>query len=416
MIKTAFVAVGDELLKGKMDTNSTYLYAKLKNYGIPISLKIIVGDNKKNLVDVIRYLEGRVGLVVVSGGLGPTLDDITRFAAAEAVGVKLCENKEVLANLERRFAEYGKIMPDSNKVQALIPETATLFDNPIGTAPGFLLTFKETKFFFFPGVPSEFKIMVDRYFLPIIADYSQERVHELQVVFAAVAESFLADKLADFANHLEENEKIGIYPSPGIVKVILEARSQKRLAKLKETLEKVFENLPVSYNGASLEEVIGDLLRNRSETLAGAESCTGGMVGEMITSVPGSSDYFLGSAVTYSNEAKVRLLGVTRDALTKFGAVSKEVVVEMAIGAKKIYASDHAFAISGIAGPGGSTPEKPVGLVHFALATDSQVIHKSARFPGERDSVRKQAAIFAMELLRRYLLRVDYPLIVSDGG
>jgi competence/damage-inducible protein CinA-like protein len=412
-MEAAIIAVGSELLgTDRLDTNSLRLTGLLDRYGVELRRKAAIGDSEEEIADEIRTLLSRVGLVLITGGLGPTADDVTREAVAAALGRRLALDAEVLATIERRFQSLGWRMPEVNRRQAWIIEGAEVIPNPRGTAPGMRLESGGCTLFLFPGVPAELDGMMGDALEPWLAKRSGGLGRETAVLkIAGLPESVVEERIAPAYEEFGR-EAITILANPGEIRLQAtatgaeperRARLQAMAARLAELAgDAVF----ATREEDTLESVVGELLRGAGATLTAAESCTGGLFAQRITSVPGSSDYFLGGAVTYSNELKVRLVGVPPELLAEHGAVSEPVARAMAEGVRRALGSDYGVGITGVAGPGGGSEEKPVGTVHIAVAgpAEGDVHHRKLRLPGDRDRIRRFSAQLALEMLRRRLL------------
>ena len=414
-VRAAIVAVGSELLgTERLDTNSLKLAAAFERHGVELGRKAVVGDLEDDLIAELGLLVGLFGLVVIGGGLGPTADDVTRPAVARALGRGVRTDPALVEWLEARFRSMGLRMPEVNRRQAEVIEGAEVLANPRGTAPGLVLVEGATTLFLLPGVPSELAGMIADHLEPWLAARSAGRSREAAVLkVACVPESTLEERIspayAEFGR-----EAITVLAKPGDVEVWAsavgeEAERRRRLETMSRRLRELVG--PAVYADSpedSLEAVVGRLLRQSGATLAAAESCTGGLLAERVTRVAGSSDYFVGGAVTYSNALKTALLGVPEELLARHGAVSEEVARAMAEGARSRLGSDYALAITGVAGPGGGTAEKPVGTVHLALAGpgETETEHRRVRYPGDRQRIRWLASQVALEMLRRRLLGI----------
>jgi nicotinamide-nucleotide amidase len=387
------------------------LTRRLEEYGVELCLKAVVGDDADEIGRLLGELFEKVELVLVTGGLGPTADDLTRQAVAAALGRGLTESPEIVADIEAKFASFGMSMPDVNRRQAEVIDGAVVLANRRGTAPGLRLDHERGTLFLFPGVPHELAAMVDGALTPWLERHGgrqplEMRLFKVACVPESTAEEMLAPAYAEFGA-----EGIGLLASAGELQVRLTARGgaagqggldrlERRVAELMG--ETVFSRRPEK----TLEAVVGDLLAGAGLTVATAESCTGGLVAERLTRVAGSSAWFVGSAVTYADRLKVQLLGVDGGLLDHHGAVSREVAEAMATGVRRRLESDYGLAITGIAGPGGGSEEKPVGTVHVALAgpAGGAPVHRRLRLPGDRQRVRRLTSQWALDLLRRQLL------------
>ena len=407
------VIIGSELLDGTAaDRNTMHIASRLTPLGARVIRSTSIPDDGSEIEATLDRALERAEVVIVTGGLGPTSDDRTKQAAARLMGLGLVLDDAVLASVRSRFEARGQPMPESGVSQAMIPEGARAIENRVGTAPGLMVSESRGTLFLLPGVPSEAAPMVDGYVVPFLEGKGLRRTWEERVLrTTGLCESEVAERVDATAKRLARVD-IGYRAWAGGVDV----RIQGRGATLKEasrTADKAADKLagklePYVYarGGESLEEIVGYLLTMNGKTVAFAESCTGGRLGWRLTRVPGSSDYVRGGVVAYSDDLKKRLLGVRAPTLRRFGAVSLEVAEEMANGARERGRADCGVSITGIAGPGGGTEDKPVGLVYVAVASDSGNRSSRHRFAGGRDAVRAQATQAALELLRRVLLGI----------
>ena len=418
-MKAEILSVGTELLLGQIvDTNAAYIARRLAELGITLYRKTTIGDNLARASAAVREALQRADVVIATGGLGPTEDDLTREAVADALSVRLVESPEVLASLARFFGARGACMTDNNRRQALCPEPGAggLIPNPMGTAPGVLFESGVKRVICLPGVPREMEQMMDSWVVPYLRDRGRgpddAQVIKSKVVrTSGIGESALEALIFDLA-HGHDNPTVATYAGGGECQVRVTARAdsepeadaliQSVLARLDARLGR----LVYGYDADTLEEAVGRLLAHAGLTMACAESCTGGLVSAMLTNVPGSSRYIDRSLVTYSNRAKVEELAVNGNTLAAHGAVSRDTAVEMATGVARIAGVDIGLSVTGIAGPGGGTDAKPVGAVHFALADMRRPSLTTARmrFGGDRAAVRARAAKFALDLVRRHLM------------
>ena len=418
-MKAAILAVGSELLgTERLDTNSLRLTRVLDRHGVELRAKGVLGDSEEDIAAELRRLLDLYDVVLVTGGLGPTADDVTREAAAVALGRGLHTDEEVVAGIERRFRELGWRMPEVNRRQAVIVDEATVLDNRRGTAPGQRLVFQKegergSTLFLFPGVPVELDAMIEDHLEPWLAERSGGVGREtITLKVTGLPESVVEEKIAPAYAEFGR-ECITILASPGDIRLCATAEGPEpeRRRRLKTMGARLAELAgPAVYafrEEETMEKVVGELLRQASATLTLAESCTGGLVAERLTRVPGSSDYFLGGAVTYTNELKTRLVGVPAELIAEHGAVSEPVARAMAEGVRRALGSDYGIGITGVAGPGGGSEAKPVGTVHIALAApDGETDHRRVRFPGDRERIRWFASQLALEMLRRRLLGI----------
>jgi nicotinamide-nucleotide amidase len=402
------IAVGSELLTPqRVDTNSLYLTDQLNGLGVEVVTKSVIGDDLNRLADAVRRAVSRSEIVVLCGGLGPTEDDLTRDAVAAALDRKLIYHPEITEVLEQRFAQLKRKMVEVNKRQAFIIEGAEILPNDRGTAPGQWIEESGAHLMLLPGPPHEMKAMFTRQCLPRLARIvPRQAIRTLVLRVAGMPESDL-DQLIAPVYKKYDNPATTILAAAGDIQIHLRARCATEgeatalLVEVGGPIELLLGDRIYSRNGQSLEEVVGEMLRDRHNTLSVAESCTGGLLGERITSVPGSSTYFLGGFITYSNRMKVESLGVPEDIVAEFGAVSKETVEAMAVGARRRTGSTYAVSITGVAGPDGGSEKKPVGTVYVGLADAGgcQVLHR--QFIGDRTRIRQFATQMALDMLRR---------------
>ena len=420
-MRAAIVAVGSELLStDRLDTNSLRITERLERRGVALVAKSVIGDDEPALEAELRLRLSECELVVVTGGLGPTADDVTREAAAAALGRRLIEVAEVWQAIERRFASFGRTPTPNNRKQAEVLEGATVLANRRGTAPGQRIESGGATLFLFPGVPHELEALLERELEPWLAAHAGEVAIEMTTLKTALRPESEVDRALTPAYEEFGREPITVLASPGEVKVRLSATGapEARRARLDTMRARVAGLLGDSVYAegaeATLEATVGRLLAERGLRLATAESCTGGLVAERLTRVAGSSGWFPGGLVAYSNAAKIAGLEVGAELIAAHGAVSEPVARAMAEGARRRFDADLAVAVSGIAGPGGGSAEKPVGTVHLAVAgPGSGSAHFHVRFPGDRERVRVFAATAALELVRRRLL--DLPLAFWSG-
>jgi nicotinamide-nucleotide amidase len=408
------LATGDEIRSGALiDSNSAYIAEKLEEVGIPVTRHSCVGDDFEALVSIIEEISTRVDICVATGGLGPTADDLSSEAAASAAGETLVLDSRALSDIEAFFKSRKREMADSNRKQAMLPRTAEVIYNPIGTAPGFSLKIGKCVFFFLPGVPPEMKRMLTHEMLPIIEKMPgalKEHCLVRNISTFGLTESATGEKVAGLADDFPDI-KIGLRAKfPEIhVKLYLNGQDlptmETRLASASEWILNRLGRHVLSLEGASMQAVVGDLLRKKTATVAIAESCTGGRIANWLTDVPGSSDYFLFSGVTYSNNAKTKVLGVAPDLLKKYGAVHEETAKAMAEGARRISGATYAISTTGIAGPTGGFDDKPVGTVCIGMATPEKVEGKRLYLPfGQRSMNKSIFGMAAMNMLRKELL------------
>ncbi|HEX7117345.1 MAG TPA: competence/damage-inducible protein A [Longimicrobiales bacterium] len=408
------VAIGDELLLGdRVDTNSVWLARRLAAEGIRVARRATVGDDADAISDAVRDALYRTGAVLCTGGLGPTSDDLTRPAVARVFGRALHVDEDVVSHIRARFASLGREMPDSNRVQAQVPEGAIVLPNAWGTAPALALEDEAGRCaVLLPGVPREMERLVEAHVLP----YLRRRwpgaawpVLHRTIRTTGISESLLADRVAELADSFRP---LTLAFLPGYAGVDLRLTSWgtldreeagRRLDEAEAALRERLEGYVYGTDDADLATVVGHALKRRGQTLALAESCTGGLIAKRITDAAGASTFFLGGIIAYANGCKQSLLGVRAETLAAHGAVSEETAREMAEGARRVIGADFAVAVTGIAGPGGGSPEKPVGTVWICVAGPDRTEARRVRLPGDREEVRERGAQAALALLWRHL-------------
>ncbi len=413
----AVLSIGTELTRGELvNTNAAWLGEELTKLGFDVVEHATVDDDIDRIVTLIKRFSERHRVVVATGGLGPTSDDLTTAAAASAAGVQLQRDEAVVESIRQKFKAFGRVMPESNAKQGDFPVGSTVLSNPVGTAPGFAMRLGEADLFFVPGVPREMKHIFNESIVPAIAGLAERRTHQVHVRTFGMTESGVAQAIRGL-----EKEHDGLtlgYRAhfPEIeVKVHVRAESAEEAERRAESIaERVREILGRAVFGGrddSFPEVVGRALRDHGKTLAVAESCTGGRVAALLTQVPGASDYLLLDAVVYANSAKEAVLGVSPELLRVHGAVSEEVAAAMADGALRVSGADIAVSITGVAGPGGGTEEKPVGTVWFGLARKgAPTLTQHRKLPWGRERVQVVSAYIALELVRRAVLGRDLDL------
>jgi nicotinamide-nucleotide amidase len=411
-MRAEIIAVGSELLTAeRLDTNSLFLTAELNRIGIRVVHKAVVGDGPEEMTSSFRHALDRADVIVSSGGLGPTDDDRTRTTVSELLGRKLLLNEEILHRLRERFRRYNRPMPEINARQAMVPEGATILPNPRGTAPGLWLETQGRIVILLPGVPSELRALFDAEVRPRLAKIAPcERLFTRELRITGLPESEVEARVSPLYA-LYPDIEVTILASPSGIQLHprIWSKDAKQADKLLDEIAlrmslPLGENLVSTY-GETMEEVVARLLTENRATVAVAESCTGGMLAEHLTNLAGSSNYFLGGVVCYSNEMKTALAGVPAQLIETKGAVSAEVAAALADGVRRGASSTIGVSVTGIAGPGGGTPEKPVGLVHIGIADEHGARSREYRFStGDRDRNRQMATQAALDLVRRYFL------------
>jgi nicotinamide-nucleotide amidase len=410
-LKFEVITVGSEIVSGSvLDTNFRSIARKLTVIGARVLWHTSVGDEPETMAEALRIALKRADVIIVTGGLGPTPDDITRKVVSTVLGRTLLLSDQVLEAIRARFKKRGVDMPSINERQALFPKGAEIIENKVGTAPGFLLKEDEKFLFVLPGVPLEAEVMLEQFVVPRLASLGTLRGTE-QIVLrtTGLAESLIAENVLALEEPLE-GVSISYLPHEYGVDLCFTFKSvdAKQVALMKRMVRDKLTGILGEHCYAEgdkrLEEVVGELLISKGLTLAVGESITGGMIAELITSVPGASRYFVLGVTAYSNEAKASVLGVPESLLEEKGAVSPEVAIEMARGVKKKGLADMGLSTTGIAGPSGGTKEKPVGLVFIGLATESKVDVKEIRFGDNREFIVRRASATALDMVRRSLL------------
>ena len=409
-MKAEIIAVGSELLTpDRLDTNSLYLTEELNKIGIEVLRKTIVGDNRELLSEAFRDALNRVPLIITSGGLGPTEDDLTRETLADLLGRKLRKNDTVLRYIEGRFRALGREMPPVNVRQAMVPEGAEILENPRGTAPGLWLEDGGRSIVLLPGPPRELKPLFLEQVLPRLRRASEVRMFHREIRVTGLGESHVEQRIVGIYKRFPDVNTT-VLAAPGETQVHLRMwtndaeHAKKTLDEIVKGFEIALADRIFSQNGASLEEVIARELTMHNATISAAESCTGGLLAQRLTSIAGSSSYFLGGVVCYSNELKTEWAGVPAELIQAKGAVSSEVAIALADGIRRRVGSTFGVGITGIAGPGGGSEEKPVGTVHVALSHAGGVKERGARFPGDREAIRWQASQVALDMVRIHFL------------
>lgn len=412
-MKAEIISIGDEILIGQvMNTNAGWLAEQMNLIGISVVRITTIGDNKEEIIGSLDDAGKRADIILITGGLGPTRDDITKQTLCEYFDTVLKFNKQAFRDIEKLFEGRGWQMNEKNKKQAELPANAVPLTNKNGTAPGMWFEQDGKIIVSLPGVPFEMKPMITDQVIPKLSEKLQtDTLYHKTVLTQGMGESWISDKIEDWEDKLPENIKLAYLPQPGMVRLRLSATGQnkkeleKQVDEEIEKLKKIIPDLIFGYNNDTLEEVVGKHLRNNRATVATAESCTGGYIAHLITSVSGSSDYYPGSVVSYSNEVKIKELGVSEDDLEKHGAVSEAVVRQMAEGVMKKFGTDYAISTSGIAGPTGGTDEKPVGTTWIAVCSKEKTIAKKFSFGNNRGRNIRVTALQAMNMLRKMIIK-----------
>jgi len=416
-MKIELISIGTELLTGKQNSDSSFIGDALSRINLELSRETTIPDHKKQMTSLLEESLKRADIIITTGGLRPTFDDLTREIVSETLKKKLIFHDSILKKMRKHFQRRGLVMPEINRKQAYVIEGARIIPNNVGTAPGMIIETNEDKkkktLILLPGPPGELQPMFLKSVLPYLKKYSKSYLKTISFWIAGLSESSVAEKVEPIIEKYREAEKIefAILVHLSIVEVKLKIRGKNQkemneeISPIKKEIKKVLGNNLFSEKTKKLEEAIGNLLLRKRLRLGLAESCTGGLLGNLITDIPGSSCYFQGSIVAYSNEVKKKVLKVRKTLLRKYGAVSKEVALAMASGARKSTKADIGVSITGIAGPSGASREKPVGLVFIGLIYPGErlKIAKEYHFTGNRQNIKYRAVISALDLLRRNL-------------
>ena len=407
------ITIGDEILIGQIvDTNSAYISEKLNAIGVRVGEIVSVSDNRAHILDTLKQASLRADILILTGGLGPTKDDITKHILAEFTGAKdWVLHQPSLAVVEEIITRRGLPMNELNRWQAMLPDTCEALLNRLGTAPGMWFNYHGKVIVSMPGVPFEMQYIMQEVVEKLKSVFQLPPIYHKTITTYGIPESLLAERLASWEEKLPPHIKLAYLPNPQTgVRLRFsvyepDSETENEVARQIEKLQTLLANAIYGEGTDTLEIVLSRLLKEKNATLATAESCTGGKIASMITSVSGSSAYFRGGIIAYDNEVKINILGVGKTIIEKYGAVSLEVVEQMALGARKTLCSDYAIATSGIAGPNGGTPQKPVGLVCIAVATPRGVISEQVNFTGNRPQIIERSAACALNLLRLELLK-----------
>lgn len=412
-IQVEIITIGDEILLGQIvDTNSAWMAEQLYDLGIPVKQITSISDEKEHIVSAMKNATQRVNVVLMTGGLGPTKDDITKTTLAEFFGDQMVFHEDILEHVKALFASRNKRMPEVNRMQAELPSRATPLHNAKGTAPGMWFEENDTVYVSMPGVPYEMKYLMETEVLPRLKEkFNTPELVYRTVLTQGVGESTLMEHLEEWENNLFTiGLKLAWLPSAGKVRLRVSGKSHDRLeleTRIQREVDKLKGIIPQYFVGDhsdKFQEIIGELLREKGWTVSTAESCTGGYVAHLITSVSGSSDYFEGSVVSYSNKVKETALGVSWESIKEHGAVSQQVVEEMANGVKQKLNTDCSIATSGVAGPTGGTDEKPVGTVWIAVSTPKGTVSQRFQFGNDREKNISRSAFSALHMLQKEIL------------
>ena len=414
-MKATIVTIGDEILIGQIvDTNSGFIAKSLDKIGVEVSEMISISDDKKHILETFAKLQNKVDLVIITGGLGPTKDDVTKKTFCDYFEDELVVDQKVLAHVTQLIEGfYKRTITQMNKDQALVPSKCTVLHNQVGTAPGMWMKKENTVFISLPGVPFEMKYLVENEIIPkVVLEYKRPYIIHRTILTYGQGESMVAERIEDWENNLPEFIKLAYLPALGRVRLRLSARGtdkkilEEALDENIKSLYAIIHDIIVGFDEEeTIEFVIGRMLKKQNKTLSTAESCTGGKIAEVLTSVSGSSQYFNGGIVTYATESKINVLGVPEKLIKEYSVVSKEVVSAMALNVKKIMKTDYAIATTGNAGPTKGDSNAEVGTVFIALATPTDIIVEEFNFGQPREKVIDRAVNKAFEILQKEILK-----------
>jgi len=411
-MKAEIITIGDEILIGQVvNSNAAWIGDALTGLGIQVTRTISIADDFNEIIQILMETEDRADLVIITGGLGPTSDDITKKTLAEYFNCQLSENKEALNRIQAFLSRRKVKMNPLNRAQAMLPDNCIIIPNRYGTASGMWFSRHDTEYLSLPGVPYEMESMMSGYILPRLKkNYKLPAIIHKTVLVQGIAESHLARLLENFENTLPQEVKLAYLPSPGRVRLRLTAggeETNKVKAVVQEQIDRLIPFIPkghfFGFEDEQLERIVGTMLRRNKKTLAIAESCTGGKIAHMITSIPGSSNYFLGSVVAYSNLSKVEILGIQSEIINRHGAVSREVIEQMAEKVRKRFNADYSIATSGISGPDGGTPDKPVGTTWIAVASAKNIKTALFNLGDHRGRNIQKASMTGLNMLRKLI-------------
>ena len=414
-MKATIVTIGDEILIGQIvDTNSGFIAKSLDKIGVEINEMISISDDKQHILNTFSQLQNKVDLVIITGGLGPTKDDITKHTFCEYFEDKLVVNERVLAHVTQMIEGfYKRPITQLNKDQALVPSKCTVLHNQMGTAPGMWMKKENTVFISLPGVPYEMKYIVENEIIPkVVQEYKRPYIIHKTILTYGEGESKLAERIENWENNLPQFIKLAYLPSPGKVRLRLSARGtdkdilESAIEENIASLTKIIGDIIVGFDdGETIEVILGRLLTQQNKTISTAESCTGGKIAQLLTSVAGSSSYFKGSIVSYATETKINVLGIDEILIKEHTVVSAEVAKQMAISIKKIMKTDYAIATTGNAGPSKGDSNAEIGTVFIALATPTEVRIEEFNFGQPRDKVIDRAVNKSLEMLQKEILK-----------
>ncbi|RTY87811.1 CinA family nicotinamide mononucleotide deamidase-related protein [Flavobacterium sp. RSP15] len=414
-MKATIVTIGDEILIGQIvDTNSGFIAKSLDKIGVEINEMISISDDKKHIFDTFTALQNKVDLVIITGGLGPTKDDITKKTFCDYFEDELVVDQKVLAHVTQLIEGfYKRTITQINKDQALVPSKCTVLHNQLGTAPGMWMKKENTVFISLPGVPYEMKYLVEHEIIPkVVREYERPYIIHKTILTYGQGESLVAERIEDWENNLPEFIKLAYLPAPGRVRLRLSARGTDKnkletaLLENVNLLDAIIHDIIVGYDeDETIEVAVGKLLTQQNKAIATAESCTGGKIATLLSAVAGASNYFAGSVVSYSTQAKIDVLGIPESLIKEYSEVSKEVASAMALSIKKRMNTDYAIATTGNAGPTKGDSNAEIGTVFIAIATPKEVIVEEFNFGQPREKVIDRAVIKSLELVQKEILK-----------
>lgn len=415
-MKATIVTIGDEILIGQIvDTNSAFIAKSLDKIGVEINEMISISDDKQHILDTFEKLQNNVDLVIVTGGLGPTKDDVTKITFCDYFEDELVVDQFVLKHVTELIEGfYKRAITQINKDQALVPSKCTVLHNAVGTAPGMWMKKENTVFISLPGVPYEMKYLVENEIIPkVVREYSRPYIIHKTILTYGQGESMVAERIEAWEDSLPDFLKLAYLPSPGSVRLRLSARGTNKeflenaLEQYVRSLDAIINDIIVGFEeDETIEFLIGKILKQQHKTLATAESCTGGKIAALLTAVPGASEYFKGSVVSYATEVKTGVLGVSESVINEFSVVSAAVASAMALRVKEIMNTDYAIATTGNAGPTKGEGNAEIGTVFIALATPNEVIVEEYNFGQPREKVIDRAVIKSLELLKKEIFKI----------
>ena len=414
-MKATIVTIGDEILIGQIvDTNSGFIAKLLDKIGVEVSEMISISDDKNHILNTFATLHYKVDLVIITGGLGPTKDDVTKKTFCDYFEDELVVDQKVLTHVTQLIEGfYKRTITQINKDQALVPSKCTVLHNQVGTAPGMWMKKEDTVFISLPGVPFEMKYLVEHEIIPkVVAEYDRPYIIHRTILTYGQGESLVAERIEEWENNLPEFIKLAYLPALGRVRLRLSARGtdkkilEEALEENIKSLDAIIHDIIVGFDeDETIEVVIGKMLKKQNKTLSTAESCTGGMIAQVLTSVSGASQYFNGGVVTYATESKINVLGVSESLINDYSVVSKEVVSSMALNIKEMMKTDYAIATTGNAGPSKGDSDAEIGTVFIAIATPTDIIVEEFNFGQPREKVIDRAVFKSLELLQKEILK-----------